>query len=125
MIVGKFGVGMLAVAALTLPASALAQAASNSGFRPEYRLTEQEKERILADAEAKNRNSGAKQGVIDLRQPPAIYGEVGFSIGTDGSRSAFGSAVYPFGGGSGAMISIDMDRFGHIPLPLIAGNPNR
>lgn len=123
--VHKLGVGIASAAALASSHPGSAQGASSSNFRSEYRLTDQEKERILAAAEAKAGKRDVNREFVDLLDPPAIAGEVGFSIGTDGSRSAFGSAFYPFGSKGGATISIDMDRFGKIPQPLIPGNPNR
>ena len=125
-IVHKLTAGTLGIAALVGSAPAFTQAASNSGVRSEYRLTDQEKERILATAEARGRNRESTPSLIgEVPVPPAIEGEIGFSIGTDGSRSAFGSAFYPFGGNSGAAISFDFDRFGKLPQPLVLGNPNR
>jgi hypothetical protein len=124
--VSVFVATAVGTSALTFPSYAAAQAASNSGFRTEYRLTDQEKEQVLAAAEAKGKQAKVPRGLIeDPVAPPAIQGEVGFSLGTDGSRSAFGSAFYPLGPSGGAMISIDMDRFGHLPQPLIVANPNR
>lgn len=117
--------GMFGFVALLSAAPGLSQTASNSGIRSEYRLTEDEKERILADAEAKGRNPATKDEAIDLLDRPAIRGEVGFSIGTDGSRSAFGSAFFPLGGAGGAMISIDMDRFGDVTRRQLLDNPYR
>lgn len=117
-------VGILGATALLPQSAALAQSAPG-GFRSEYRLTDREKEQILATAEAKAKPAQQKNVTVDLFDPPAITGEAGFSIGTDGSRSAFGSAFYPFGPRSGAMISIDMDRFGDLPPPAILANPNR
>lgn len=124
-IVRSLVVGMLGPVALLSAAPGLAQATSSSGFRSEYRLTDEEKERILTAAEAKSKPPPSRSEGIDLTERPTIGGEIGFGIGTDGSRSAFGSAFYPFGGHSGAMISFDFDRFGQLPQPLVVGNPNR
>ena len=117
--------GIFGFVALLAAAPGLAQSASNSGFRSEYRLTDEEKERILTAAEAKSKQPPGANEVIDITEHPTIGGELGFSIGTDGSRSAFGSAFFPFGGRSGAMISFDMDRFDQFPQPLMLGSPNR
>jgi hypothetical protein len=95
-----------AVAAGAAPVPTL----GSTGFKPEYRLSQTEIDRILATAASKpSKVDPERDGPID----PGIRGEIGFGIGTGGYRSAFGTAFYPLGSSGGAMISFDFDLFGN------------
>ena len=99
-----------------------ARAAEDPGFKPEYRLSEQEKERILAaaaTAKARTDIAAAPDGrSLEANAPPVgagVHGEIGFGIGTGGYRSVFGTGAFPLGDSGGAMITFDIDRFGDVP----------
>ena len=51
----------------------------------------------------------------DENLPPPIHGEIGFSIGTGGYRSAYGTAVVPLAGDGVAILSFGTDRLGSAP----------
>ncbi len=42
-----------------------------------------------------------------------IHGEVGFMIGSNGTRGAYGTADIPLGDNAGATVSIESSRFGY------------
>ena len=97
-------------AALLLPASA--RAADAAPLAPVHRLSESEIDRILDAAAAKRELVVTVDEEIEGERPrPQITGEVGFGIGTDGYRSAFGTAVVPMGDGIG-IFSFDTTNFG-------------
>ena len=84
-------IGILA-AALATPALAA----------DEHRLSPAEVEKILEAAAVKNAAVPAPP-----TPPRPIQGEVGVSIGSDGTREAFGTAIMPVGEDGIAIISID------------------
>jgi hypothetical protein len=97
----------LLASALVCPGTALA-AAQSPAMPSEHRLSSAEIEKILADAAHKRELAE----LSDESLPPPIHGEVGFSIGTGGYRSAFGTAVVPLGGNGVAILSLGTDNFG-------------
>jgi len=105
------GLRMLLIAwSLVLPGAALAAADPAQPAPPapsEQRLSADQVEKILDDA-------ARKRELADLAAEgtgPAIHGQVGFSIGTGGYRSAFGTAVVPLPGDGVAILSLGTDTF--------------
>lgn len=101
---------LLVAASLALPGGALAapdQAQSASALPSEHRLSPDQVKAVLEDAA---RRRGAAEP-SEERLPPPIHGEIGFSIGTGGHRSAFGTAVVPLPGDGVAILSLGTDRF--------------
>ena len=107
---------------LALAAPAIAQESPAPAPTPsEHRLTPQQVEQVLAEAAA--RRASAEKGIApavetdseDLEPLHPIYGEVGFSIGTGGYRSAYGSALYPVGQDGFAAISLNFDDWDQNP----------
>ena len=99
------------VTSLMLPAAALA-ADPAVPLAPVHNLSEAERDRILDQAAAKHRSVGIVAedlGADEPRRP--VYGEVGFGIGTDGYRSAYGTAVVPLDDGF-AILSFDRTTLG-------------
>jgi len=112
------------VSALLLPAPALAADAA-APLAPVHRLSEGEIDRILDQAAAKREPVGSIGEEIDgERPPPQVHGEVGFGIGTNGYRSAFGSAVVPFDDGFAAF-SFDRTNLGSTDVPIYERPYNR
>lgn len=97
----------IAGAALLLLAPA-ALAAEGDALSSEYRLTEAEKEKLLAEAVAKREAS-------EELLPPAkrkVHGEVGVAVGTGGFRSIYGTSAVPLGEDGIAIISVENTDFG-------------
>lgn len=69
------------------------------------RLSEQQVEQVLADAAS--RREAAERAVPAGKSQ--IHGEVGVSVGTDGYRAAYGTAVVPLGGDSVAIVSMSTE----------------
>lgn len=105
---------LIAMAALLMPAVALAQvgepAASSSSER---RLSPEQIEAVLAEA-AKKRESARQfdPEAIEQPLPRQVHGEVGVAIGTGGYREAYGTAIYPLGDEGVAAISLDFVDWG-------------
>ena len=73
----------------------------------EHRLSADQVEKILDEA-------ARKRELADLATEgagPTIHGEVGFSLGTGGYRSAFGTAVVPLPGDGVAILTLGTDTF--------------
>jgi hypothetical protein len=99
----------LLTSSLGLPGMALAapdQAASP--VASERRLSPNQIEQVLDDAARKREQAP----LSDESLSPAIHGEVGFSVGTGGYRSAYGTAVVPLTGDGVAILSVGVDRLG-------------
>jgi hypothetical protein len=99
----------LLASSLALPAAAMAapdQAASPA--TSERRLSPDQIEKVLDDAARKREQAR----LPDESLPPPIHGEVGFSVGTGGYRSAYGTAVVPLTGDGVAILSVGVDRLG-------------
>jgi hypothetical protein len=72
----------------------------------ERRLTPDQIDKVLDDAARKR-----EQPILsDENLPPPIHGEVGFSVGTGGYRSAYGTAVVPISRDGVAILSFGVDR---------------
>jgi hypothetical protein len=101
---------MLLASSIALPGAALGapdQAQPATGMASEHRLSPAEIEAVLNDAASKRQLAEPS----DERLPPPIQGEIGFSIGTGGYRSAYGTAVVPLPGDGVAILSLGTDRF--------------
>lgn len=110
---------MIASAALTFPAIAVAQNAAPASSTDERRLSPEQVEAVLADAASK-RAAAQSRAPVDAAitddddlptPPPQVHGEVGVAIGTGGYREAYGTAVYPLEDGVVA-ISLGFADFG-------------
>jgi hypothetical protein len=91
---------------LALPGASLAAEPAPS----EHRLSPDQVEKILDEA-------ARQRELAELSTEgagPAIHGEVGFSIGTGGYRSAFGTAVVPLPGDGVARLSLETSNFGTV-----------
>ena len=99
----------LLASSLILPGTALAAAdpPSTAPIPSEHRLSPGEIETIL-DAAARKREL-AEQQATGTSLP--IHGEIGFSIGTGGYRSAFGTAIVPLPDDGVAIFSFETDKF--------------
>jgi hypothetical protein len=94
---------------IALPGTALA--APDQPATPvvtEHRLTPDQIEKVLDDAARKRE----QVPLSDENLPLPIHGEVGFSVGTGGYRSAYGTAVVPLTGDGVAILSVGVDRLG-------------
>lgn len=108
---------LAATAALLLPAPAFA-AGQPSAPPGEIRLSDVEKERVLEAAAARNRQPDVGAFADQLGEdplPPQIHGEVGFSIGTGGYRSAYGTANIALPDDGFASIALESTDFGSRP----------
>lgn len=106
---------LLLAAAMLSPSIAYASPNNAPAPSAEIRLSEAEKEKIL-DAAAAGRGvpSPYQADEADLDDQPArqVHGEVGFTVGTGGYRSAYGTAVVPLDGDGVAIISLGTTDFG-------------
>ena len=99
---------LLLASSLALPGAALAAPDQAPSAMPsEHRLSPDQIETVLDDAARKRELAQSS----DERLPPPIHGEIGFSIGTGGHRSAYGTAVVPLTGDGVAILSFGTDRF--------------
>jgi hypothetical protein len=103
-----------ATAALFLPS--LAGAADKPAPLPsEFRLSDEEKEKVLEAAAANRRepvNIAADESDKDADPARQVHGEVGFTVGTGGYRSAYGTAIVPLKDDGVAIISLGSTDFG-------------
>jgi hypothetical protein len=81
-----------------------APAAAAEPLKREYRLTPEQVEQVLADAQARKDEARDKD-----RDGPPISGEISVSVGTDGYRSIAGTIEVPGKTARGA-IWFGMDR---------------
>ena len=88
-----------------LLASAMGGPAAAEPLKGEYRLTPEQVEQVLADAQARKDEARDKE-----RDGPPISGEISVSVGTDGYRSIAGTLELPGRSGRGA-VWFGMDRF--------------
>lgn len=102
----------LLASSLALPGTALAAAdQAPSPMTSEHRLSPDQIEKVLDDAARKREPAQS----FDESLPPPIHGEIGFSIGTGGYRSAYGTAIVPLPGDGVAILSFGADRLGSAP----------
>lgn len=100
----------MATAALGAPAAAETGDQPSVGAARQgttHSLSAEEKERILA--EAAERRAAAEQGGEAPKR--RIHGEVGFMIGTGGTRAVHGSAMVPLGDEGVAAMSFQTGRY--------------
>jgi hypothetical protein len=103
------------VAALVSPSIAYAAPDKAVPLPSEVRLSEEEKEKVLEAAAARHRGPvalAAEEGAEESDADRQVHGEVGFTIGTGGYRSAYGTAVVPLEGEGVAIISLGKTDFG-------------
>ena len=94
---------------LALPGTALgAPDKPPSPMASEHRLSPDEIETVLNDAARKREPAPS----FDDSLPPPIHGEIGFTVGTGGYRSAYGTAVVPLARDGVAILSFQTDRLG-------------
>lgn len=101
---------LLLVSMLLAPGPVLAaadQAPPAPAMPSERRLSPEQIEAVLDDA-ARKRELAA---IPEDRLPPAIHGEIGFTVGTGGYRSAYGTAVVPLSEDGVAILSFGVDNF--------------
>ncbi|WP_136163387.1 hypothetical protein [Sphingomonas flavalba] len=113
--------------ALYCAAPALAQAVDGAtdAEAPAHviRLTPEQREAAMADGSEKKVDAALAQatggGAVDDdaldgidRPDRRVHGEVGFMIGTGGTRGFYGAAAIPLGDNAGAMISFSQQRYG-------------
>lgn len=107
---------------ILIAAIALAAAQSAADAAPlasEHRLSPEQIETVLAEAEAKRKASESRAAtaidVADLEPlpPPQLHGEFGIGMGTGGYREIFGTGVYPLGTDGVAAISFDFVDLGN------------
>jgi hypothetical protein len=108
---------LFAATAILSPSVAFAAAdpAAPPPVPGEIRLSEAEKEKVLEAAAASNRGPVSTQSLDELGDdplPPPIHGEVGFTIGSGGYRSAYGTAIVPLKNDGVAIISLGSTDFG-------------
>lgn len=110
----------LLTTALLLPAAASAQATPNG----EVRLSPEQVEQVLAEAAAKRqagdvplewRRETLPADAANASPARPVHGEMGFSVGTGGYRSAFGTAIVPLGNEGVTSFSFETGRGRYYP----------
>jgi hypothetical protein len=106
---------LYAATALAFPS--VAQAGPDKAPPPlpsEIRLSDDEKEKVLEAAASRHEQVTARAGEAKAagNSAPPFYGDIGFSIGTGGYRSAHGTAIVPLEGEGVAIISLGSTDFG-------------
>ena len=105
--------------ALTLASAFLASVSANAAdpspvaTGSERRLSPEQVQQVLDEAARRREGAGSladPSTAENAAVPIPIHGEVGFSIGTGGYRSAYGTAVVGLPGQGTAMLSIGTDR---------------
>jgi len=96
------------------PVPATAQPASPASTDTDpIRLTDEQRDAIL-DANTEERAAAARREPTESEGfGRGIHGEMGFMIGTNGTRGAYGTADIPLGDNAGATISFESSRFGY------------
>ena len=100
-------------AALLAPSVAGAAPDPGAPLPSEIRLSDEEKEKVLEAAAAGKREHAVAISEDEAPQPPQIHGEVGFTLGSDGYRSIYGTAFGPLGGDGFGAISLEGTDFGN------------
>lgn len=95
--------------AILVPSGAYAASGEPASPAPsEFRLSQEEIDKVLEEA-ARKREHPQPTVEEPKRQ---IHGEVGFSVGTGGYRSAYGTAIVPLDNDGFAIFSLDTTDFG-------------
>ena len=96
---------------LTVALSAPAIAAEDAPAS-ERRLSPEQVDKVLSEAARKREGAARQEPVTDSDSAPMpVRGEVGFSIGTGGYRSAYGTAIVDLPGGGAASLWLGTQRF--------------
>lgn len=106
---------LIVIAALLMPAPAMAQAAEPAPAPlSEHRLSPEQIEAVLAEAAKKREAADGQLAPDALESAPKrqVHGEVGFAVGTGGYREVFGTGIYPLGDDGVAAISLDFVDWG-------------
>jgi len=98
--------------ALVTPAMANGAPDRAAPIASEIRLSDEEKEKVLEAAATRKREQPATVAEEVVPQPPQVHGEVGFTIGTGGYRSAYGGAYVSLGDDGFAAISAETTDLG-------------
>lgn len=104
---------LILATALYVPTLAHAADPPPTATSSERRLTPEQVQQVLDEAARKREGAG---GSADLESsesdvaPMPVHGEIGFSIGTGGYRSAYGTAVVDLPSGGAATISLGTHR---------------
>jgi hypothetical protein len=99
---------LMLVSVLMAPGSALAaDPAQPTALPSERRLSPAQIQAVLDEAARKRELAP----MAEDRLPPAIHGEIGFTVGTGGYRSAYGTAVVPLSEDGVAIVSFGVDNF--------------
>jgi len=101
---------LLVASALLIPGAVLAApdpVESAPAMPSEHRLSPDQIKTILDNAA---RERELAQSPEESLLPP-IHGEIGFSVGTGGYRSAYGTAVVPLSDDGVAILSFEADNF--------------
>lgn len=103
-----------AALAQSSPATATSQPASPAATAPDtVRLTDEQREAIL-NASTEESAAAARGEPIGSEKPGRrIHGEMGFMIGSHGTRGVYGTADIPLGDNAGATISFENSRYGY------------
>jgi hypothetical protein len=98
--------------ATTEPVAAEAQPAPPS-TGDTRRLTDEQRNEILNNNTVEK--AAAARGELSDSDGPGrgIHGEVGFMIGTNGTRGAYGTADIPLGDNAQATVSVESSTFGY------------
>lgn len=100
---------------LLSPSMAIAAPDKPAALPSEVRLSDAEKEKVLEAAASSRREHPigyAAEAEDDDDHAQPIHGEVGFSVGTGGYHSAYGTAVVPLEGDGVAIISLGATDMG-------------
>lgn len=100
------------------PQPALAQASPAAGpptaaSGDTIRLSDAQRDMIL-DGNTVESAARARGEMADAGEArPAIHGEIGAMIGSNGTRGVYGTAAVPLGDNAGAVVSFESSRYGY------------
>lgn len=104
---------LILATALLVPSLADAADPAAAAASTERRLTPEQIQQVLDEAARKREGAGTladPSGSESDGVPAPVHGEVGFSIGTGGYRSAYGTAIVGLPGDGAAMLSVGTQR---------------
>ena len=96
--------------AQSTPAPATTQPATTGDT---IRLTDEQRMEILNNNTMDSAAAARGELTGSERAARGIHGEVGFMIGTNGMRGAYGTADIPLGDNARATVSVESSRFGY------------
>ncbi|MGF7150848.1 hypothetical protein FHS96_004509 [Sphingomonas zeicaulis] len=76
-------------------------------------LTEAQREAILNASTEESAAAARGERTASDRPDRRIHGEMGFMVGSHGTRSVYGTADIPLGENAGATVSFESSRFGY------------